>query len=216
MAQRPVFVPLETGSRLVDEIQISFDWNPGFAPSQKKKNVAALHETAVRKGLTPLLEISSKSEEEVGQRLSAFNLKIDVGGGKASIESAYQGSKVFENGGPYTDLYLVDSRTAKKDPRLRNSGRLIGFRFEGRDYPLSPTTAFYDWLYLSALYPHREWLRRLHNRAGYTDIEFNPEYSLNCQARSFATFVALERRGILEKTISSFDAFKTLLQSASI
>lgn len=216
MAERPVFIPVEKGARLVDEVPISFDWNSGFAPLQKKKNIAALHGTAAEKGLKPLLEISSKSEEEVGQRLSAFNLKIDVSGIKASIESAYQGSKVFETGGPYTDLFYVDSRTAKKDPRLRNSGRLIAFRFEGRDYPLSPTTVFYDWLYLSALYPHREWLQRLNNRVGYTDIEFNPKRSLNCQARSFATFVALERRGILDETMRSFDMFKSLLETAAV
>lgn len=216
MAERPVFVPVERGSRLVDEIPVAFAWNPGMAPSQKKKNVAALHETAATKGLTPLLEISSKSNDEIGQRLSAFSLSIEIDGKKATIESAYQGSKIFENGGPYYDLYCVDSRTAKKDARLRESGRLIGFQFEGRNYPLSPTTVFYDWLYINALYPHREWLKRLHKCVGFTDIEFNPQRSLNCQARSFATFIALEKRGLLEKTVGSFDLFKNLLQGASI
>ena len=216
MAERLIFVPIEKGSRLVDEIPLAFTWNPGMAPSQKKKNVAALHKTAATKGLTPLLEISSKSDDEVGQRLSAFSLSIEINGKKTTIESAYQGSKIFEHGGPYYELYGADSRTAKKDSRLRESGRLIGFRFQGRDYPLSPTTAFYDWLYVNALYPHREWLKRLHAYAGFTDIEFNPERSLNCQARSFATFIALEKRGLLKKTIQSFDTFRSLLQGAAI
>lgn len=216
MAERPVFVPVEKGSRLVHEIPIAFTWHPGMAPSQKKKNVAALHEIAATKGLTPLLEISSKSDDEVGQRLSAFSLSIEINGKKTKIESAYQGSKVFEYGGPYYDLYLADSRAAKKDTRLRESGRLIGFRFREHDYPLSPTTAFYDWLYINALYPHREWLKRLHTCVGFTDIEFNPERSLNCQARSFATFIALEKRGLLEKTVQSFDFFRNLLQNAAI
>jgi hypothetical protein len=216
MAERPVFVPVEKGSRLVDEIPIAFSWNPGMAPSQKKKNVVALHETAATRGLKPLLEISSKSEDEVGQRLSAFSLSIEIDGKKTTIESAYQGSKVFEHGGPYCDLYGADSRAAKKDNRLKESGHLTGFRFQGRDYPLSPTTVFYDWLYITALYPHREWLKRLHKCAGFTDIEFNPERSLNCQARSFATFIALEKRGLLEKAVRSFEIFRSLLQSAAI
>jgi hypothetical protein len=61
-----------------------------------------------------------------------------------------------------------------------------------------------------------EWLKRLYNRVGFTDIEFNPERSLNCQARSFATFVALEKRGILDETIHSFDRFRSLLETVAI
>jgi hypothetical protein len=216
MAERPVFVPTETGMRLVHEVPVTFKWHPGMAPSQKKKNVIALHESAAAQGLAPLLEISSKSEREVGRRLSAFNLKLDVDGIVTTIECIYQGSKVFEQGGPFTDLYLVDSREAKRDPRLRSSGKLIRFEFQGQEYPLSPATAFYDWLYMKALYPYREWLMRLQNCAGFTDIEFNPERSLNCQARSCATFVALERRGHLNDAVKSFDVFRRFLQSAAI
>lgn len=216
MAERPVFVPVEKGSRLVDEVPIAFVWNSGMAPSQKKKNILALHEAAKKTGLAPLLEISSKSDREVGRKLSAFSLEIEIDGQRATIESAYQGSKLFERGGPYIDLYLSSSREAKKDPRLKDSGKLIGFHFKGSDYPLSPTTAFYDWLYMSALYPHREWLKRVQQCVGFTDIEFNPDRSLNCQARSFATFVALEKRGILDETINSFNKFKGLLETAAI
>lgn len=216
MAARPVFIPVESGTRLVDEVPINFTWHAGMASSQKKKNVAELHDKAATKGLTPLLEISSKSDREIGQKLSAFNLKISLRDRETTLESAYQGSKVFEHGGPFEDLYWVDSRTAKQDPRLKASGRLIGFRFEGKDFPLSPTTAFYDWLYIRALYPHREWLTRLQKCAGFTDIEFNPERSLNCQARSCATFVALQRRGRLSDAVESFNIFRNLLQSAAI
>ena len=59
------------------------------------------------------LEVSTKSNEKLGQRLSAFNLKIDTKIGEITIESAFQGSKVFEHGGPYTDIYKKDSRDAK-------------------------------------------------------------------------------------------------------
>ena len=216
MAERPVFVPVESGRRLVQEVPISFVWHPGMAPSQKKKNITAMHEAAAMKGLSPLLEISSKSEREVGQRLSAFSLKLMVNGEETTVESAFQGSKVFESGGPFCDLLSVSSREAKRDQRLKESGRLIGFCFEGKDYPLSPSTAFYDWLYLNALFPHREWLKRLEQCVGFTDIEFNPKRSLNCQARSCATFVTLQKRVLLDEVIASFDQFKSLLQTAEI
>ena len=46
MAERPVFVPTEGGASLVNAVPIVFRWHAGMAPSQKKKNVEALHEKA--------------------------------------------------------------------------------------------------------------------------------------------------------------------------
>lgn len=188
-----------------------------MAPSQKKKNVLELHAAAAKRGLEPLLEVSSKSEEKLGQRLSAFNLKVELDeGGVISLECAFQGSKVFERGGPYTDLFGVESREAKRDERLSSSGKLMGFRFEGQDFPLIPKTAFYDWLYIRSLYPHREFLQRLHRYAGFTDIEFNPARSINCQARSCATYVALERLELLDECVRSSERFMQVLLPDSI
>jgi hypothetical protein len=216
MAERPVFLPATTGTLLVEEVPIRFHWHPGLAPSQKKRNVVELHQAALARGFGPLLEISSKSELEVGQKLSAFHLKINIGGKETTVECAYQGSKVFERGGPYVDLYWKTSREAKRDERLRESGKLIGFNFEGQSFPTSPATVFYDWLYLKALYPHRDWLKRRNEWVGFTDIEFNPEHSLNCQARSFAAFMALQTRNQLDDAMASFQNFKAVMQSASI
>jgi len=217
MAERPVFVPRTDGKRLVEEISIAFTWHKGMAPSQKRKNVVALHEAAAKRGLAPLLEVSTKSEEKLGQRLSAFNLKVQLNEiGSIPLESAYQGSKVFERGGPFRDLYLAESRDAKRDARLRESGELVGFRFEGADFPIFPKTAFYDWLYIRALYPHREFLLRLREYAGFTDIEFNPEKSLNCQARSCATFVSLHTKDLLETALKSPEAFIGILLPDSV
>ena len=202
MAERPVFIPCVEGSRLVREVSVSFHWHPGFAPVQKKKNVVGLHEAAAGKGFAPLLEVSTKSDERLGQRLSAFSLKVNSSDhGNISLEAAYQGSKIFERGGPFTDLYQVGAREAKKDPRIRDSGRIVGFRFDGTDFPTEPKTAFYDWLYSRAIFPHREWIKessQIERYAGFTDIEFNPEKALNCQARSVAIFYAMMKRGVLE------------------
>ena len=216
MANRPVFVALGEPAHLVKEIPIGFFWSPGFASVQKKKNVLALHEAAQRRGLAPLLEVSTKSEDKLGQHLSAFNLKIMTELGEISIESAYQGSKVFREGGPYTDIYKMDSWSAKKDERLKNSGSLKGFDFFGNKWPLFPKTAFYDWLYLSALEPHQEFLKRLFKYQGFTDIEFNPEKSINCQARTCALLVSLMKLDSLNTALRSQSHFITVVTSDSL
>jgi hypothetical protein len=208
MAERPVFVPTNGSKELVKEIYFNITWHPGFAPTQKKKNIVALHQAAAHAGYSSLLEISSKSEDKLGQHLSAFHLKVraqDVG--EIRLEAAFQGSKVFEKGGPFTDLYLSEGKIAKRDPRLQESGRLIAFCFNGFSFPLEPKTIFYDWLYVTAIYPHREWLERLYRYGGFTDIEFNPSKSVNCQARSCALFVSLMRNDLLQGAVASPEAF---------
>jgi len=212
MAERPVFIPNPSAPGLVTEFSCQLEWHPGFAPIQKRKNIKALHESAALAGYTPLLEVSTKSEEKLGQHLSAFHLKVPTPTGRQiPLESAFQGSKVFERGGPYMDLHLADPRAAKRDERLRNSGALTGFDFEGVKFPLNPKTAFYDWLYAKALFPHREWLDRLRKYAGFTDIEFNPQRSINCQARSCALFVSLRSKDLLESAVQSPECFLSVM-----
>ncbi len=211
MAERPIFIPVPGEPELVKEVCLRMTWHPGFAAIQKQKNVEALHAAAAAVGYTPILEVSSKSTEKVGRHLSAFHLKARMDDAEIPLESAFQGSKVFERGGPYSDLYREDARTAKRDPRLRDSGRIIAFRFEGIQFPTEPRTAFYDWLYIRAIYPHREWLERLNRFAGFSDIEFNPERSVNCQARSCALFVSLMTNGLLDRALESPQAFLAIL-----
>lgn len=215
MAKRPVFIPVGKPEHLVNEVLVDFEWNPGFAPVQKKKNVAALHEAAAKQGLSPLLEISTKSEERLGQRLSAFNLKLETEIGEISLEAAYQGSKVFEAGGPYTDIYGKDSREAKQDSRIKESGRLVQFNFFEQEWPLVPKTAFYDWLYLTALRPHQEYLKRLYAYEGFTDIEFNPQKSINCQARTCALLVSLLKLNLLDDALRSQRDFIDMISTDS-
>lgn len=85
-----------------------FTWNGGFAVLQKQKNITALH-AAHRKRFPEsiILEISSKSLQEAGVKLSAFNLNKFVPELEASIPVAcvFQGGKIFAAGRPYTDLY---------------------------------------------------------------------------------------------------------------
>ena len=216
MAERPVFIPIGKPDHFVEDVLVDFDWNPGFAPTQKKKNVIALHESAEKEGLSPLLEVSTKSEKPLGRKLSAFNLKIKTEIGEISIESAYQGSKVFANGGPYKDIYKKCSRDAKQDPRVRESGELRGFDYFGEEWATTPQTAFYDWLYLSALRPHQEFLEdKLGYYKGFTDIEFNPKKSINCQARACALLVSLLKLNFLGEALYSPSDFIKMTASDS-
>lgn len=88
---------------------------------------------------------------------------------------------------------------------------MIGFRFEGLDFPLEPKTAFYDWLYISFLKNFRDWAPKLYAYGGFTDVEFNPHRSINCQARSCALFLSLMKRDLLDKATESPQAFIRLL-----
>jgi hypothetical protein len=101
-----------------------------------------------------------------------------------SVETAFQSSKVFENGGPYIDLLEGTSKAAKKDIRLKTSGKLTQFKFFNRNWELEPKTLFYDWLYINALSLNEGLKNEIINYTAFSDIEFNPEKSINCQAKS--------------------------------
>ena len=120
----------------------------------------------------------------------------------------FQSSKVFENGGPYLDLIDVEPYQSKKDRRLRNSGNLVRFKLENVDYPLEPKTLFYDWIYINALSKQPNLYKKIINYNAFTDIEFNPERSINCQAKSVALFVILYKQGILDEALSNIEVFK--------
>jgi hypothetical protein len=219
MAERPVYIPTPESSELVEERFFTIKWSPGFAVTQKEKNVDALHEAAKLDGLFPLLEVSSKSKLKTGRHMSAFHMTADTKElGAIKLELAFQGSKVFEHGGPFTDLYRKGEKKigeAKRDPRLKGSGRLIAFRFEGIDFPPEPKTAFYDWLYCTFLSKHKEWAQKsLYAFAGFTDVEFNPFRSINCQARSAALFLSLLKRGQLDDALKSPAAFVQTLNDS--
>lgn len=211
MAQRPIFLP-GRGDALVEERYVDFEWHPGLSVQQKRRSVASLHRAAGEMRISPVLEVSTKSESALGRSLSAFNLTLDAGEAEAiPVEAAFQGSKVFERGGPYRDMYRLSGREIKRDGRLKDSGRLTGFDFRGAVWDLRPRTAFYDWLYVRALSQHPKLASEVGSYAAFSDIEFNPKKSINCQARSVALFISLRDKNLLEEALSSKDAFLALL-----
>lgn len=213
MAKRPVFIPYVDNRIGVDERIVEFQWFAGMAKVQKQKSIKSLHSAAEAMGISPILEISSKSEEALGVKLSAFNLLIttQVKGRSFSVETAFQSSKVFERGGPFLDLLEQSSRVAKKDVRLKESGNLVGFEFYRTQFPLTPRTFFYDWLYLKALKQNEDLADHVIRYRGFTDIEFNPKKSINCQAYSAALYVSLAHSELLQDALESPESFKQIL-----
>ena len=204
MAERPLFVPDAAGPPWIRTVDLEFQWHPGFSRAQAQRSIASLHSAAAAAGYAGVLEISSKSEEPLGRQLSAFHLQLTLpDGSQVSVENAFQGSKVFTTGGPYTDLYRVSARDAKKDVRVRGEAPLQTFSYFGVDWPLEPTTLFYDWLYLNALRGSPHLAEQLCSYGGFTDIAFNPQRSLNCQARSAALYVALQGSVDLDQVLAS-------------
>lgn len=194
-----------------------------------------------RPGVERVLEISTKSWSRLGVMLSAFNLRMEHPldpSRPAVLESVFQGSKVFgdqdsqrslflEAGdlaeGPHHDLYNVSARDAKRFMKEKGlSGeRVMRFEWGSEVWPTEPKTAFYDFLYLRAV---KEFFERAAEQSGvdredefldydaFTDIEFNPKKSLNCQAASCALYVALSRKGILAEALSSRGSFLDIMK----
>ena len=194
---------------------INYKFYPGFAVSQRQKCVKSLHDSIHEQCPDRrILEISTKSQCELGVRLSAFNLKFKYSEANKmiSVENVFQAAKVFEGGGPYLDFLDMKPSQVKSDIRLKTSGNLLGFRYNGKDWPLEPQTLFYDWIYIEALKQNPELAQGLLEYDAFTDIEFNHNKSVNCQARAAAIYVSLYKVGLLEEKTKSIEAFQSIYQ----
>ena len=216
MAKRPIFKTSKDTNFLFIEEEIEFEWFAGFSLSQKQKSINSFHRSAKLSGNDRILEVSTKSENAIGNKLSAFNLSFPMSDGKlVYLESAFQGSKIFENGGPYEDLYTIKPFDVKKDERISKEHIVKGFKFDGIEWNPEPKTAFYDWLYINAVYKNIEnndsQLQKITEYNAFTDIEFNPLKSINCQARSCAVYVSLYKQNLLDIALESRESFLEIL-----
>ena len=215
MATRPVFIPqLSNDQPAVRTVSVSFTWHPGLAPARKRLNVAAMH-AAISATLPELrrpLEASSKSQVPLGVSLSAFNLSVASprSSGVACVESLYQASKVFAAGGPYPQLYTRPAREVRQALKRHAGQPLVAFELHGVRWPLEPPQAFYCWVYCQALHRNPRLAAALDAYDCFTDIEFNPARSVNCQAYAVALYAALARGGRLAQALAAPAAFLAL------
>lgn len=128
----------------------------------------------------------------------------------------FQSSKKFEKGGPFLDILDKDSKSAKKDKRLRKNGKLVCFMYKGEKWELEPQTLFYDWLYINVLdiniKEKKLKLKEIKKYQIFTDVEFNHEKSINCQARSLALYIVLHNMKQLKKSLKDKEVFKKNLE----
>lgn len=204
MAKKTIFISTQTGF-YEDEVEYTF--HAGFAVIQKQKNISSI-EYAVKQRYPKanVLEVSTKSNDELGFKLSAFNLKLNG----TPIESIFQSSKVFVDETQFDFVIDYSSRDAKKYLKENAKGQLKCFRYNGKEYPLFPETAFYDYIYIQALVENNHLSDHLKIYDVFTDIEFYSHKSINCQARTCAIYSYLLKSGKVQEYISSFDNFLKL------
>lgn len=214
MAKRPIFISSDINNDLqfFNSKMIEFNWYPGFAVSQKRKSIDSLHKNFITEfPERNVLEISTKSENPIGANLSAFNLKINHSKyGIMPLECAYQGGKIFEKNGQFIDMYSMNPYKIKKDIRLKESGRIIGFEFDSQEFDINPTGLFYNWIYIKALYENKILREELLKFSAFSDIEYNPTKSVNCQAKACALFVSLCRADLIDDAIKDVAIFKSI------
>jgi hypothetical protein len=106
---------------------------------------------------------------------------------------------------------------------LRESGEMVKFTFNQKDFLLEPKSLFYDWLYLNVLFSERNLVLREvffeEHFDAFSDIEFNPQKSFSCQARTLALCVSLYENESVQDFIrdpigfsNEFDLYKKRTQ----
>lgn len=208
MAYRPVFYGDAFGYK---KHMIDFEFFTGFSLSQKQKSIQSLHNSIIRNFPgRKILEVSSKSLDEIGRQASAFNLNVILKSGKEfSVEQIFQGSKKFRRGG--SQLQLIDQMTSKELKKyigkIHQVDELVSFECFGQAFPLKPQTYFYNWLYINALHQNQLLANQIIKYDTFTDIEFNPKRSINCQAEACSIYVYLYKSNLLDYALSSKENF---------
>lgn len=84
---------------------------------------------------------------------------------------------------------------------------MIAFQIDGKTFSTEPKTYFYNWLYINTLHLHDDLSEKVLYYDAFTDIEFNPQKSINCQAEAVAIYVSLHRQGLLKDALKGKDEF---------
>lgn len=220
MARRSVFVNKDYYP-FFKEIQVDFDWFPGFALAQKRKSQISLHQNFLRTYPDEkVLEISSASLYSLGSALSAINMSKQTKEGLTTVESAFQSSRIYGEGkdktGPFPEYLFLPGKECKKRVKELSRG-MISYRYSFDNMfffaPAHHISLFYDYLYLNALCEDEN-----RNAAdmllsvGYTAFTDLATRSLNCQARSASIFISLVHNGLIDK-VKDYDSYLNLFRT---
>lgn len=106
---------------------LHLNFSADFLTNRKKRSIRSLHQAFLEGNPNrKVLEISSRSEEELGVSLSAFHLMLHTAEGKEyTVESAFQAGKVFENGGPYRDCWKHRQEPPKRTNACARAAELL-------------------------------------------------------------------------------------------
>lgn len=207
MALRMVYFP-SNEYPFYKEIPGEFEWVSGLNLKRKQMNITKLHDKI--HSVFPdmkVLEISSKSMQNIGVELSALNLKMYLVsiGKMVSVENIYQGSKVYFDCNDLTDLYMVDPIKAKKDPRITSRRCPEYYILNGKRYDIDNHGSFYNAIYIQALEQNAGLANSLLQYDAFTDIEFNPKKSNCCQAKAAAIYVGQHKACDNHNIVSNVD-----------
>lgn len=198
---------LSSVSQAYREEIISFEYIKGMAFSQKQKNVLSFHSSIGKQfPNAKILEVSTKSQNELGVALSAFNLKLNG----FFVENVFQASKVFADGTQFKHLLYTSPKEARQIVSNYGDSYLTHFAYDGKVFSLKPRSMFYDYLYINALEQVKHLSHKLTEYDIFTDIEFNEKKQYNCQARSCAIYSYLLRTNQLKWALASVDNFAKL------
>ena len=186
MAIRPIYISTNIPEKPFIKRDIEFVWVSGTSKQQKYKRRDSLHLSISKKyDINKVLEVSTKSNIDLGVKLSAYNLTVKFPSGKEIIvEDVYQDGKVFDE-----------------------FGKIVEFKYGNIVFEKDPFGMYYDYIYMLGLYCHKEYHEELSKYDIFTDIEFNPKASLNTQARAAAIWNTLYRNNMID-IIASRDEFK--------
>lgn len=184
MAIRPIYISTKDISNPVLQKDINFNWISGLSYEQKcKRRDSLANSISNLYDLNEWLEVSTKSDKDIGIKLSALNLKLHTLYEDVSVEQIYQNSKVYCN------------------------KKIVGFKYGNIEFSNKPYGMFYDYIYMRALLQNPQFYTEIKNYNIFTDVEFNPYRQLNTQARAIAIFKTLYDTNNLD-ILNDLDKFK--------
>lgn len=202
-ANRTGFISTKEG---VVERVYNFEWSMGLAVSQLRKSIRSLHNEIRNSGYDKVIEVSTKSEDEVGRKLSPFNLMVNIEGEILPVESVYHGSKVFNDNGNMVRIseceYMKPCKIKqfiRETIGVRNL-KLVEFNIKGKKrFDLSSKGMCFDYIHILGASQNEELGNEIMKYDCFTDLMFKRENGIGCQARSCAMYKYLRTSGLVDR-----------------